>query len=553
MPSGVYQTVCLGQPTAEQKKQLDPKHEVLQYDDGPCDKPEQTGATAFGLHTEDPHVCASCNCNKGGCIYLRHGKKQAEREPWDAPLWRGPETIARSLGEAMAPEYISYDVEYIIDGKWWSTEKWSQAKLDAILASCEIDRVSPNIIKAHMKREIGAKYPKKGRGIQAYVNLATQSHFGSTFYALQKAASAVMKRWTCPGKDGEASDVKITMASGMSPQQIADLLTEVERDYKRPSYGESDGKDWDSSCDICNFNLAGACYCAALGKDSPQAASFEEFRAKGFDILGIFSGSKKRRAVIYKLKGTVKSGHNDTTLGNSINNAILAASVFIELGLKCDILVAGDDLIYIVEGAFDNDTYENGIRRYGIKPEGRVFDRLVDCSFISLSFWKRPDGSYVATPAPGKVLSKFLCTTKPPSKKKKKDFIHSICVGTKYCFGDMPVVRTFVDACDTDGQLMTELINGEEVIRVNRKVFSKNKGLEGLDFTDQFCDRYQITRLELEALENCLAASFAGLARVNGCVTPHRVIHPILRRMRAVDTADPITRKVFFDTGYIPH
>lgn len=542
-----FGTVCLGCSTWKQVADLDHKHKLIQYQEGACDKPDQKGATCYGLFLVVPKVIRSCADNAANALHTRHAAPQGGDLDYSDDFWRLPEAIATVLGEQALFHFADYDVHYVIEDLWHTTEKWSANKLEAIQRSELLDAVVPGITKAHIKREIAIKFPTKGRLIQAYLNMATQSLLGPTFYALQKGISELLKRWQIPKRFG--GNVRLTMASGLSPEAIGDLLTTILMDYKEPFFNESDGKSWDSKIQRAHWELAQRVYDIILGEGSEQARFFRAFRDARFKCKGICRTSDLRKALIYIVTGTVKSGDNDTTLSNTLINGLTVAAVFCGLGRTADVIVAGDDLLVVVEGKITKDEYETGIRKFGIQPEGEVFERLEHCSFISLCFWKQGD-RYVATPAPGKVLAKFLCTTKPPSKRETNNFIHSICMGMRFTMPDMPIVRVFVDACDVEGQVMfTDSTN--KTIQVNRKIYQK-RNVETGSFLDAFAKRYHTTTAEVLSLENCLADTFSKLARVDGRITPHLVEHPLLAMMVAYDTCDPIERKRYIeDPAYL--
>lgn len=542
-----FGTVCLGCPTWEQVATLDHKHKLIQYQEGSCDKPDQKGATCFGLFLVIPKVVRSCADNAGNALCTRHAAPQGVDLNFADDLWRTPEAIATTIGEHALFTFTPYDVKYVVEDEWHSTEKWTKNKLEAIDRSELLDPIVPQITKAHIKREIVIKYPTKGRLIQAYLNMATQSLLGPTFYALQKGVSELLKRWQVPRHFG--GNVRLTMASGLSHEAIGDLFTEILKDYKNPFFNESDGKRWDSLIQRAHWELAQRVYDTTLGAGSEQARYFRAFRDARFKCKGICRTSDLRKALIYVVTGTVKSGDNDTTMSNTLINGMTVSTVFCKLGRTADVVVAGDDLLVVAEGGLRKEQYEAEIRQFGVQPEGEVFDRLEHCSFISLTFWKQGD-RYVATPMPGKVLAKFLCTTKPPPKRETNNFIHSICMGMRFTMPNMPIVRVFVDACDTDGDVMfTD--SSQTTIQVNRKIYQKRTDDPGC-FLKAFAARYHTTTAEVLALENCLADTFSKLARVDGRITPHLVEHPLLAKMVAYDTCDPIERKAYInDPAYL--
>jgi len=166
-------------------------------------------------------------------------------------------------------------------------------------------------------------------------------------------------------------------------------------------------------------------------------------RVKGF---AVFPGGTLR----YKMAYTVKSGHNDTTLGNSLVNAAIAYAAFKRLGVRASILVAGDDLLVAFYQRVEVDAVIALEREYGITPEARVFDDYERVTFISGMFIG--DGTQIGfVPLPGRLFARLWWTVSPPAARKVPQYQRGVARGLGPVAGSIPVLRVLLDAFDTQG------------------------------------------------------------------------------------------------------
>jgi hypothetical protein len=377
--------------------------------------------------------------------------------------------------------------------KIWFEEwinKWSASKREAILKSIVEDSIEADRVKAFVKFECCHDRPSKARGIQMYPNLCTQSAYGPVFYSLQKAVCKVLYRKQMLPE----FDVRVTIASGMNPLQLGAWMEEVLSEYSLPHFYERDGSNWDSSIQRPHFLLKRHVY-----KTMNTDPRFHSFVESSFKVKGV-SATKKSQVghLSYQLNGTVKSGHNDTTLGNGIVNLAIAYEACVELGLKADIIVTGDDLIVVVEGDFDEHKMADIERQHGIVPEYRKFDQPWQIEFASGVFVADVNLGQVYIPKIGRLLARLFWTVKPPSKKKRKDYIHSVVCGQIPLMGSIPVIGDFLRSNDLGGNLI--VISGKQRL-TESVVFDSNS------IHDWFFMRYGLHHKDIEDLSSLVVES----------------------------------------------
>jgi hypothetical protein len=392
----------------------------------------------------------------------------------------------------------------------WIT-KWPALKQAMLRKSSDMDLIRPGRVDFMVKRECNHALPSKARGIQMYINLATQARFGPEFYCLQKAVGKVFMRKRLPG------GVRVTFASGMNSVTLGEWMSNVLLDYDTPMFYERDGKNWDSTMQMHHHLLKTTLYEVA-------GTSFVEFVDACFRVRGVgrFGGSRfEDNRLEYTLVGTVKSGHNDTTLGNSIVNAGIAYEVMRRMGLRGDIIVAGDDLLCVIDGDFDADEFARLERELGIIPEYRKFSSYQDVSFISGLWVRSAHATLVFVPKPGRLLARLFWTCSPPTPALTPSFIHSVVSGLLPTCSGLPVVGAFLRAHDVEAELM---VLGRDFSATNPHI-----GYDREVIRDAFVARYGLTYDEIDRLELKYSS------RVDG---PRLVVDLGLEKIMAVDLAE---------------
>jgi hypothetical protein len=456
------------------------------------------GGTLLGPTTRIGFVLRKCGCNAHNALCKRHGVE--------------PPTPVRDWGHAHA--YVDamihaapwdYDGPDPTDRTAWMS-KWPRGKQAAIDYSERRDEVRPELLQAMIKREINHSMPTKARLIQFYHNMATQAAYGPDFGTLQKS----IFNWS---KDYEYLGIRVTYASGMNPGLLGSWMSHALDRFPDPWFYERDGKNWDSTMQRFHHLLKMRIYNAY----SPGLASFVErgFECRAYCVL-------PNGTLSYIIHGTVKSGHNDTTLGNSIINACIALECCALLGLEAEILVAGDDLLVVTnvnpEGLVALEA------QFGITPEARVFRSYLDVSFIS-GCWLAGDGGYIFVPKLGRLLARLWWTASPPAAKNLANFKYSIVNGLLGACGGVPLYREFL-GCPS-GQLIS-LGRDYDFWVANFGGAGSNRAT-----VDDLCSKYRLNPTEFRELTQVLTE----LGH-----EPCLVRHPLLERVCEHDLADLMER-----------
>lgn len=410
-----------------------------------------------------------CTCNVHNALRLRHG---APPPPYTGDLMQVFDDFTREILEAQ-PDYVYSPV--LLFENWLL--RWPEVKRAAIRKSVLEDLIMPDKVKAMIKIEVAHEPLKRARLIQFYKNLATQALFAPEFAALQAAVSHHYCRRTLPGQ------VDVTIACGMNALALGQWMTESVRRGAVAFY-ERDGKNWDATM---RHEHAAFRY-RVYGLFDPLLA---HFAAQCENVRGL--ATCRDGVVRYLMRATVKSGHNDTTLGNSIINAAIAYYACRALGLRASILVMGDDLVVAL---YDEATCEDLMREeaaMGIKPEARMFYDPEDVSFIS-GLFARCGEEYFFVPSPGRLLARLFWTTRKVARRLEVDYLNGVsrCL-TPIC-ATMPIVRVFVFAADSGG----------EACKTDKGYLFRGVEQFDADLRPWFERRYGLDPQQCRALEACL-------------------------------------------------
>lgn len=489
-------TICLGPIGAET---MDPKHSITNRPAAVCSKEHprpQVGATCVGVVFSFAYVCRSCSCNAIHALVKRHGVVQpvvSRRLTLDPALRAAIRQAADSLDASVYERY--YD-------------RFTRTQRHQVELSVEHDKLLPGVVKAFVKREVGLDPPKKARLIQGYPNDRTKVEVAPEFVLFQKAIVSVCKFYELhPG-------VTITIASGFSGPDLADWMVDATSRCVRPFFLERDGSAWDATMQRMHHDTK-LFYMRVV---SPRLCEFVE---SGFTVKGSVSSSSGW--LNYKLFGTVKSGHNDTTSGNSLINALICADALRAISARGHVIVAGDDALIVVDGDFDLDGYVAVERELGIVPKARKFDCVEDVSFIS-GVWIPAGASYIFAPMLGRLLAKLWWTVTPPAAKDFENYRHSVVSGIRPSVGHLPLYREFLDLHD---------FTRAKIIAIDKWKFSPyladQPTVESDVVLGYFARRYHLSHRELSAFCDFLTRLPA---------VPSFVAHPVSDVILRRDLAD---------------
>lgn len=484
--------MCFGFPTEDEIAAIDPKHAVLQLPELVCDKPNADGPICTGMVFRLAHSARNCACNAVNALVKRHGVRQPS-------LTRRIE-CSHDLLEQVRSRYCHFD--NALYDRWFAS--WPAGKRASILRSVQYDEVNGQLLSPHVKREVSHDPPSRARLIQAYGNLATQAAFGPENRCFQKTLCDIFDYAGYEVFPG----IRATFACGLTYPQLANWMEDAR--VTAVAYYECDGKNWDSTMQAEHFEAK----FAAMGVCCP---ALEAFARQCFVGRGTFQ-AKNKSQLKYVLRGTVKSGHNDTTSGNSLINALIAAHVLRDAGLRGRILVMGDDLVVTVESDFDCDAVLAIHREYGIVPIGRKFYSWNDVTFIS-AHWIECSGRLTFVPLLGRLLSRLWWTMTPVGRRNLAGYRRSVSMGLLAGVRGLPLYEDFIS--HGVANVAARGPSGWEYAGFN------GDGVDG--GVDGVCFKYHISRDDVRDLIQFIRKAPEG---------PMFASHPVADRIIARDLAD---------------
>lgn len=489
-------TTCLGRP---KDLTLAEGHSIESLPPDVCDRPDQMGAVCVGPVFGPSYTCRQCCCNAVNALVNRHG----------AVPPRAVSTFEDPVRHFYEFEGHYYDADVRYYDSWMS--KWAPTKQLAIAKSVLFDAVHANRVKAFVKREAGHSIPTKARLIQGYDTLSTQEAVAREQSCFQKALGFMF-----PAAGYEFfPGVFVTMGSGMNNVAMGDWVKTHMAKYRSVVFYERDGKNWDSTMQRLHHDYKVAWMRAVSERLAGFVESSFVTRCSVRCASGMFN---------YKLNGTVRSGHNDTTSGNSLINAAISAHVFHRLGLRASIIVLGDDMLALVDGDFDLGEVMAAEAAFGIKPEAAKFYDVGDVTFISACFLENTDGDIAFVPILGRQLARLWWTTNPPPRKKYLDYLFSVSSGLASAVGALPIYGAF---------LAPTLGLAGNLIPIDKFKYSPHVSrVPPGDYLPAICRRYGITPEDVSEVEVFL----------RGLSGPCMVKHPIVDRILERDLADVTAR-----------
>jgi hypothetical protein len=424
--------------------------------------------------------------------------------------------------------------------KWF--HKWSGQKQSSILTSLingESD--DPRLVTAMVKREVligmefdgeepSIKQPRKARLIHFYKRLAAQERFAPQFYAYQKAVGDVFDGRTSLKND---DDIRVVVSSALNQVDKGLWFTEaIEWAGSGATVIERDGAAWDATMNHEHLQMQ-------LKSMSGVERDFRDF-VESTNICRVMFKSQQAPAkccdtyddrFCYKLNGTTKSGHNDTSSRNSLINALITIASLRMVGItEARVIVIGDDMLCVIKGDVDLDRlmqyeYDCGITPVAAKFRGEAISRV---EFASDAFAPAiVDGrhQYLAIPKLGKQWAKLFWTHRSVPAKSFDDYRYSVALGMASLVGRAkPYVTLLRSSLECKGRVIS---TGKWDYRVDNRVEF------GPDFDDWLFQRYGVSTAEFEELD-AIVRSISSVAYV--------LRHPVLDKIMSVDLADAVDR-----------
>ena len=371
-----------------------------------------TGATLLGVVFANCAVISNCPVMACNALVKRHLAPPTNR------IGSGDFRISY-LRLLTRPAVAAFEVLCVQDPDRWRVGR-GVTKLGQIEESCAFDGLAFDRVNMMLKKEVNivpfstGELPSKARAIQfstnlrtAYENATEQTSF---CHALAKATSAEYVY------NGVVCLVRYT--AEMSPGEIAEFATanEARRAAFAASYlDERDGKNWDANVQPAHRDELAKwydCFSRRLG-DQARAA---------ITVRGAYQSQGVK--VSYSVKGTVKSGHWDTSSGNGALNleVTMQAIGMLPVGLRpAEVrgMIMGDDLLLWLyfNKEIDPAQYSIAINQLeaglGIHPVRGLFRDILNVSFCSLTFYWRKNGQLVSIPKLGRIFAKLFWTVTP--------------------------------------------------------------------------------------------------------------------------------------------
>ncbi len=326
-------------------------------------------------------------------------------------------------------------------------------KLKGIDDSTAEDRVEFDCVKMMLKREVstvqfdtGAGFPKKARAIQFTVNERTAYEYASFGHALSKAVSSIS------GKSVRFQGIDFTLAycAEMNHDAIGQFATESEAIRVKFAFScldERDGKNWDANVQVCHRH-------ALINIYESIDAAFGAYAREGVTVSGRFR-QRGGGCLAYRVAGTVKSGHFDTSVGNGMLNREVSAQALASLPepyrpRMVRGLIMGDD--YLAWLYFDSEVNLAELRRrldeaessLGIHPERGLFLDVRCVSFISLTFYVANEGQVVALPKIGRMLCRLFWTVTDLQGRDPRRLAASVAQAFYPLYSTFPLMRSFL-------------------------------------------------------------------------------------------------------------
>lgn len=507
-------TLCLGKGD---ESKLDPRSRVEVCGTNlhsECSQESNCGSILAGTTTGVSYVLRKCWCNFHNSLCNRHCVSPP-------PTLRGfmhAYDFLEHIQPLIAASYNDHRAH--LEVGWW--DRWSMKKRKDIKESLDHDPICYDKVKSFVKREGAHKRPTKARAIQGYRNLATQASTAMEIAGLQKAYSTLLQNYPYQGHE-------ITFASGLNSVELGKWMDRQVLLGRTYAY-ERDGKNWDSTMQEIH-------QCLKLYAYRPAGTRLQSAIQAARNVRG--SSTYKDAVVRYNVADTTKSGHNDTTLGNSIVNASIALEAATVMGIKVSIIVAGDDLLVMSDRPIDGVLFSDIERQFGITPEYSCFDNIYDVTFVS-GLWCPTAVGHHFIPKPGRLLKRLFWTCKPLTNKTEDAWRHAVVSGLRPTCINLPVIGSFLKSNDrVPTKPLPEHLSKE--LDYRGRMYAP-KGMTPVVYdevtNEWFRDRYKLSRKQVLELEAYLTECGQGKGLM---------IHHLLEQISDIDNCE-VDERIKYDS-----
>jgi len=216
-----------------------------------------------------------------------------------------------------------------------------------------------------------------------------------------------------------------------------------------------------------------------------------------------------RNGIVVKCPAFLKTGVPNTTIFNSIVNALIHAWSFTRHGGKpfedFILMIRGDDNLGFVRPGLDaylvQDAKELGFNLKVTRPR-----RVEDVRFCSNAFYPTSTGLYVPAPTIGKCLAKLNATIADVSSKNWKSHMRGVALGLLALTSHVPLLSDYVQMVlrNTQGHTGKMMRNA---VKVAQMKYFKGSRHESCADSDAFVARmYGVSLTHVQAVRSCITS-----------------------------------------------
>jgi len=336
-------------------------------------------------------------------------------------------------------------------GEDWRIGKGLQ-KLARVDRSIIEDQNRFDRVKLMIKNEVytqtfvNPKNIKKARGIQFPPNERSAYEFAAESHAFSHAFSDLTSDFI----EHCGITFQIRYSANMTHAEIGEYASACERHrirFRVCYIDERDGVNWDANVQYVHRR-------AVISVYRRLDVNYARYMERGLNVRGSYT-SKDGVRVLYNSIGTVKSGHPDTSSGNSLLNRDISIQAIVSLPehlrpREVRGMVMGDD--YIGWLYYDNDidpcelanALNGNERRLGIEPIRGLFSDLRCASYISLGFYRMDNGDFAALPKIGRHLCRLFWTVTDLRGRDPKRLAAGVAAAFYPLYSTYPPMRAFL-------------------------------------------------------------------------------------------------------------
>jgi hypothetical protein len=379
---------------------------------------------------------------------------------------------------------------------------------------------------------------------------------------VQKAQAAVFNGEEVQLRMTMAPEVVITLrvavfsASGRNAMEIGAAMKDFLSRFRFFGWRERDFKRFDSSNQRLHLAVKVTCW---QGCGAEFIAWLQECynTTKGRAVVSKESSFGRRFVAKWTVPETVSSGHNDTSSGNTQNDAMATVQAALAEGYHSASFLVGDDALTGLAVALaddgggwsddpnhDDPDYDEVVTRLdavearlGLIPESRMFHDMCYATFASGRFYPTREGGWVFGPLIGRLLGRLFWSKTAINETERKRWHKTIGMGLwPVCHG-IPVLRKFLQ---WSYNLTEVVMPREEALQHFEHEFEMYRGLE-VRFDEGMMFRYvalvySVSVVELQDVEKYLSS--------HDCTRRVLLRHPVLDKLVAHDCADLLDRPV---------